>query len=247
MLPLVLLHAFPLDHRMYDPLRQHLPRHVDLQTPDLPGFGVRPRSSAPPSMEAMADDVAHWWDAHGGGEAIIGGTSMGGYVTMAFLRRHPGIARAVVLLDTKASADDEGARSGRRSIADRLESENTTAALVENVYPKLIGATTKRRRPDVAAAVRDWVDATDPLSAAWAQRAMALRAESFATLDQSGLTGLVVVGDEDELTPPADADRIAQSWEQAQVVTIAEAGHLAVVERPDVVAQVLGDFLDGLA
>jgi pimeloyl-ACP methyl ester carboxylesterase len=165
---------------------------------------------------------------------------------MALLRRHPEIARAVVLLDTKASDDEEAGRGGRRAMADRLESENTTAALVESVYPKLIGATTKRRRPDVAAAVRDWVDAADPLSAAWAQRAMALRAESFATLEQSGLPGLVVVGDEDELSPPADADRMAQSWPQAQVVTIAEAGHLAVVERPDVVAQVLGDFVTSL-
>ncbi len=197
-------------------------------------------------MEALADDVARWCGEQGVGGAIIGGTSMGGYVTMALLRRHPEIARAVVLLDTKASADDEAGRGGRRGMADRLESENTTAALVENVYPKLIGATTKRRRPDVAAAVRDWVDAADPLSAAWAQRAMALRVESFATLEQSGLPGLVVVGDEDELAPPSEADRMAQSWPQAQVVTIAEAGHLAVVERPDVVAQVLGDFVTSL-
>jgi pimeloyl-ACP methyl ester carboxylesterase len=75
---------------------------------------------------------------------------------------------------------------------------------------------------------------------------MAQRVASFDTLRDSGLPGLVVVGQEDELTPPADADAMARDWEQAQVVTIAEAGHLAVVERPDVVAQVVADFLTDL-
>jgi pimeloyl-ACP methyl ester carboxylesterase len=232
---------------MYDLLRRHLPASVELMTPDLAGFGGAALSADRPSLDVLADDVARWLGEQGITSAVVGGTSMGGYVTMALLRRHPELAEAVVLLDTKASADDGEARNGRRAMADRLESENTPAALVENVYPKLIGATTKRRRPEVAAAVRDWVDATDPHAAAWAQRAMAVRPESFETLRNTGLPGLVVVGDEDEISPPSDADRMAATWPQSQVVTIAEAGHLAAVERPDVVAQVVADFVSGLA
>ena len=242
MLPVVLLHAFPLDSRMYDPLRRLLP-DVDLLTPDLAGFGVSPRSASEPSLDVMADDVASALADRGVDQAIIGGTSMGGYVSMALLARHPGLAAALLLLDTKASADDDAAALGRQTMAQRLESENTPAALVEQVYPKLLGVTTTSQRPDVAATVRGWVDEADPRSAAWAQRAMAARLESFTTLADSDLPALIVVGDEDVLSPPADAEQMARSWRGARVATIPRAGHLAVVERPDAVAGVVGEFL----
>jgi pimeloyl-ACP methyl ester carboxylesterase len=243
----VLLHAFPLDHRMYDAIRAHLPATVELHTPDFAGFGGRSLPDAAPSLDALADDVADWLTAQQfDAPVVLGGTSMGGYVTMALLRRHAGLARALVLMDTKASSDDDAGRAGRLAMADRLDADGTADVLFEAFAPRLTGVTTKRRRLAVEEQVRQWVGSAPPASAAWAQRAMAQRPASFDTLRDSGLPGLVVVGEEDELTPPADADAIARDWQQAQVVTIAEAGHLAVVERPDVVAQVVADFLTDL-
>jgi pimeloyl-ACP methyl ester carboxylesterase len=241
---LVLLHAFPLDSRMYDAFRAGLPESIDLRTPDFAGFGGRRLPSEEPSLDVLADDVAGWLDAQGlSGPLVLGGTSMGGYVTMALLRRHPGRVRALLLMDTKASSDDDAGRAGRIAMAQRLDTERTPEVLFEAFVPKLTGVTTKRRRRDVEGQVRSWVESAPPASAAWAQRAMAKRPASFDTLRECGLPGLVVVGEEDELSPPSDADAMAREWRQGEVVTIAEAGHLAVVERPDVVAQVVTDYL----
>jgi pimeloyl-ACP methyl ester carboxylesterase len=241
---LVLLHAFPLDARMYDAVRPLLPDDVDVHTPDFAGFGGRALLDAEPSLDALADDVATWLDAqHFVGPLVVGGTSMGGYVTMALLRRHPRLADALLLMDTKASGDDDAARAGRLAMADRLDAEGTADVLFEAFYPRLTGVTTKTSRPEVAAEVRTWVQSAAPASAAWAQRAMAKRPASFDTLRDCELPGLVVVGEEDELSPPTDADAMVRDWAGGHVVTIAQAGHLAVVERPDVVAQVVSDFL----
>jgi pimeloyl-ACP methyl ester carboxylesterase len=241
---LVLLHAFPLDSRMYDALRARLPESLDLHTPDFAGFGGRPLPDAAPSLDVFADEVAAWLATlEVSGPLVLGGTSMGGYVTMALLRRHPDLADALLLMDTKASSDDDAARTGRLAMADRLDAEGTTDVLFEAFYPRLTGVTTKTSRPEVADQVRRWVQSAAPASAAWAQRAMAQRPASFDTLRDCGRPGLVVVGEEDELSPPADADAMARDWAGGQVVTIAEAGHLAAVERPEGVAQVVTDFL----
>ena len=112
-LPIVLLHAFPLSSLMFEPLRTALPATCQLITPDVRGAsgdGV-PLLDVSPSLDVLADDVADLLDAHGIARAIIGGVSMGGYVTMAFLRRHPERAAAVVFADTKANADAGPARA----------------------------------------------------------------------------------------------------------------------------------------
>ncbi len=123
--PLVLLHAFPLDSRMFDPVRPALARRTDLITPDLRGFGAGPVWSDPPptpSLDLLADDVIRVLDDANVERAIVGGVSMGGYIALAILRRYPDRVAGLVLADTRSGPDDAAALERRAAAAARADS-----------------------------------------------------------------------------------------------------------------------------
>jgi pimeloyl-ACP methyl ester carboxylesterase len=244
--PVVLLHAFPLDSRMWRAQRAGLADEFRVVTPDQRGFAGSPLGSDEPSLDHVADDVAALLDALGLDRVVLGGLSMGGYAAMAFLRRHPGRVQALVLADTKAAADPPPAREKRERIAARLEAEGTTDALVEEVLPALCGPTTAGERPMVTAEVTSMVRSAAPAAAAWAQRAMAARPDSSGTLRTVAVPTLVVRGDEDELSTAADADAMVAALPDARLEVLAGSGHLSAMEVPDAFTATVRAFLAGL-
>ncbi len=245
--PVVLLHAFPLSADMWAGNRATLADRWRVITPDLRGFGQSRLGDDQPSLDAVADDVAALLDRLGLDRVVLGGLSMGGYVTMAFLRRHPGRAQALVLADTKAGADPEAAAANRRRIAARLESDRSADVLVEDVLPALLGPTTGRDRPEVIGRVTEMVGSAPPAAAAWAQRAMAARPDSLATLRTADVPALVIRGEEDALSSQADAEAMVEALPQGRLVVLPGAGHLTAVEVPGAFDAAVTEFLDGLA
>jgi pimeloyl-ACP methyl ester carboxylesterase len=244
----ILLHAFPMDSALWAAQRRALASAgYRVITVDLPGFGGSALSTEPPSLDDMADRVAELMDQLDLADAVVGGLSMGGYVVMAMLRRHPGRLRGIVLADTKASADPPEAAANRLRVADEVESSGSSSALAEGMLPNLLGATTRESRPDVVDAVRRWIGAQPASGVAWAQRAMAARPDSTADLAAFGRPVLVVVGEQDTISPMADAQAIAAAARaggaRVTVVEIPEAGHLTAVEDPQAVTHALQAWL----
>ena len=122
-------------------------------------------------------------------------------------------------------------------MAERMERAQSTDALLEAVFPKLLGATTTARRPEVVAQVRGWVRDAPVTAGSYAQRAMAESPDSVPTLAQVSAPALVVVGEEDVLSPPADADQMANALADVELLRIAEVGHLSPVEAPRELAE----------
>jgi len=243
---LVLLHAFPVWSAMYDDVRAPIAAVADLVTPDFRGFGAAALGEAAPSLNVLADDVAALLDARGVDRAVVGGTSMGGYVAMAFCRRHPDRLAGLVLADTKAGADTEAAAANRERIAATVLAEAGPRVLLDDVYPGLLGTTTHTTRPELADRVRRWVQQAAPGAVAWAQRAMAARPDSTETLRATEVPALVLVGDEDGLTPPEQADAISAALPRATSMRIPAAGHLSAVEAPDAFAAAVVGYLTRL-
>lgn len=241
--PLVLLHAFPFPRQMWQFQYDGLTTQMRLVTPDLPGFGGTPASDEPPDLGVMADGVLRLLDSLGLDQVVLGGLSLGGYVAMEILRRRPQVVRALVLADTKASADPEAAVEKRLRMADLLEGGESTRVLVHDVLPTLLGDTTRQEHPETVEWLRELVEQTDPRGAAWAQRAMARRPDSFDTLRQVQVPTLVVVGEEDALSPPSDAEEMVAAIPGAQIAVLPGAGHVSAVERPDDFNNVVGDFV----
>lgn len=245
--PLVLLHAYPLSSAMWLAQREGLGGRFRVITPDLRGFGGSVLGSDEPSIDTMADDVDRLLRGKGIDRAVIGGLSMGGYVAMALCRRHPDRILGLVLADTKAGLDPDPVRETRLRQAERLESDGNVGVLVDELLPHLVGPTTFRQRALVYGRVRGLVQATPAGAAAWAQRAMALRAESFDALRGIRAPALVVVGSEDELATEDEARAMVEALPNAELLIIPRAGHLSAVEQPELFNQAVAEFVSALA
>ena len=238
-LPLVLLHAFPVDARMWDAVRAPLSERLRLITPDQRGLGRSPlpETDREPDLDDAARDVVALLDRLGLGKVVLGGCSMGGYLTMAVLRLAPERVGGLVFIDTKATADTPEAAQARHEVAARVEAEGT-AWMPEAVTPGLLA---EKARPEVAERLRELITTQPPSGVAWAARAMAARADSLETLRSADVPALVVVGEEDGLTPLAEANTLVETLPDATLVVLPEAGHLTPLEDPaGVVEAILG-------
>ncbi|MFG2002023.1 alpha/beta fold hydrolase [Spirillospora sp. NPDC048911] len=245
--PLVLLHAFPLSSAMWLNQREGLAARFRVVTPDMRGFGGSVLGAEEPSIDEMADDVGRLFRRLGIARAVVGGLSMGGYVAMALCRRHPDLVMGLVLADTRAGEDTAEIRATRLAQAERLEAEGTVRVLLDDVLPHLVGPTTFRQRALVYGRVRGLVQATPARAAAWAQRAMAARGESFETLRTLKVPALVVVGAEDTLATEEDARAMVDTIPNAELLVIPRAGHLCPVEQPDLFNQAVAEFTAAIA
>lgn len=240
--PLVLLHGFPVDSRMWDTTVAELPGTRQVLAVDLPGLGgsadVPPGE---PTLDASADAVAAVLADRGITRAVVAGLSMGGYVALALLERHPDLVAGLGLLDTKATADEPDARTNRLRIADAVEATGS----VDEVLPMggvLLGESSRIARPELAAELTAWIDEQTPAGVAWSQRAMAARPDRTAQLAAYQGPVLVLVGDEDQVTPVDVAESMVHGLADAQLVVVVRAGHMTAVEDPAAVAAALSDL-----
>ncbi len=243
---LLLLHAFPLGLFMWDPQAEALSATHRVARFDARGFGGSALGGEPFTMERIADDAAAVLDALAVEKAVVGGCSMGGYAAFAFARRHPRRLAGLVLQDTRAGADSEEAKANRATLAARVLAEGATAA-VEAFLPKLLGETAQRTQPVLVALVRERILAAPRQAIAGALHGLAAREDSRATLGAIRVPTLVLVGEEDVLTPPSEAEAMAAAIPNARLERIPHAGHLANLENPQAVNTALGRFLAGLS
>ncbi len=242
--PVILLHAFPVDSRLWEDVAQQLREQgVNPIAPDLRGFGSNDDElPSEPSLDVIGDDVARLIHVIGDGAAVIAGVSMGGYVAMNVARRFPTLVAGLVLVDTKAGQDPAAGVEGRLAFADRVESEGTDW-VADAMIPNLVSETTIARRPEVEQRVRQQIVDCPPATIAWIQRAMAARPDSFDVLDAFGGPVLLIVGSEDLLSPPAEAVAMAEAAHQATLVEIPDVGHLTPIESPKVVSIAVAQWL----
>ncbi len=242
-MPLVFLHAFPLNRTMWAPQEEALSRRFRTITLDLRGHG---ESDAPLwrySLEQYADDIAGLLDHLAIKQAVLIGLSMGGYVGFAFYRKYADRLRAMVLADTRAQADSEEGRAGRFTMAQTAYKKGS-GAVADMMIPKLFGATSLGTRPDLAAQIRGIIEGNEPSGIIVDLMAMADRPDSRSLLPKITCPTLVIVGEEDQPTPPADAEVIAQGIPGAALAVIPGAGHLRNLEQPDRFNDVVGKFLE---
>ncbi len=240
--PVILLHAFPLNRKMWAPQVEALASRYRVVTPDFPGHGESGIAAEDSTMERLADDVHGLLDHLGLERVVLGGLSMGGYVVFAFYRRWPERVAALILADTRASADTEEGRKARFETAAVAEREGS-AAIAERMLPKLLAPTTRELQPEIVAAVRKMILEASPAGIAGALRGMAARPAAIDLLPRIKCPTLILVGEQDVLTPPADSEVMEKEILNSRLVKIPDAGHLSNLEQPERFNQALLEFL----
>ena len=237
----VFLHAFPLNSKMW---------HAQMEAAggagfpvlalDFPGFGAA-MSSGQRTVQEFAQFIIDALEREHVKAAVLVGLSMGGYVAFRVLERHPELIRGLVLADTKASPDAPDARTKRLKMAARVESEGT-GFLQTELIPNLLSKTVS---PEVLLGVQQLAGDAAQSAVYNALAALASRPDSRGMLEDVLIPTLILVGEEDLLTPISDAEVMASTIPNARLELIRGAGHLSNLEQPQSFNAALLEFLAG--
>lgn len=249
--PVLLVHGFPLDRTMWDAQAAALSTDFRVLAPDLRGFGesgIGPGDADDGvSMETYAADLVALLDAAGVSEPVVlAGFSMGGYVGWQFALQHVDRLRALVACDTRAIADTDEAAANRESMATEVLAADSSAA-AEGMIPKLIAPRTLEFGGPAVARLMEMIGRATPAGIAAAQRGMAVRPDVRQQLAEIAVPALVVVGEEDAISPPTEMAEIAAALPDATFVEIPTAGHMSPLENPGDFNAALLDFLASLS
>ncbi len=230
-LPIVFLHAFPLNRTMWAEQVKALSSQFRAITIDLRGHG---ESDAPLwhyTLDQAADDVIELLDHLSIRQAVFVGLSMGGYVLFALYRKYADRVQGLVLADTRAQADTAEGKEARFQMA-QIAYKNGPSAIADIMLPKLLSPATIQTRPELVRRVRTMIEGTQVSGIAGDLMAMAERPDSIALLNQITCPTQIIVGEQDLATPPSDAKLMADRIPDARLTIIPGAAHLSNMEQP---------------
>jgi 3-oxoadipate enol-lactonase len=248
---LVLIHGFPFDRHQWDGQVQtfsHAPSGKDaprIVAYDQRGHGETPPGPGPLMIEFLVDDLIELLDHLRIPKATLCGLSMGGYVALRAVDRHPERVHGLVLADTQAGADDNAGRV-KRADAIRKIRKGGMEALTEGLLPSLFPESELKAMGPGVARIKAQMLATDPDGACLALGAMACRLDLTERLQAIRTPTLVLVGAEDKITPPERSREMHQRIPGSKLVVIPGAGHVANVSAPKAFNEALRGFLDTL-
>ncbi|PWT82405.1 MAG: alpha/beta hydrolase [Acidobacteria bacterium] len=241
---LVLLHGYPFNRSQWRDQLTTFNQSYRVISPDLRGHGETDVTAT--TIQGMAQDVAELMTALDVPTAIIGGLSMGGYVALSFYRQFPDRVKALVLADTRASADTETARQNRAIQAERALREGMPG-IADEMVPKLLGPETLANNPELVQRLRQMMVNTNPKGANGALKAMSTREDQTSFLSQITTPTLIVVGREDAITPVADSELMNREIKGSRLEVIEDSGHVSNLEQPEEFDMRLREFLSSLS
>jgi pimeloyl-ACP methyl ester carboxylesterase len=210
--------------------------------PHLRGMGGEHRDPPATSIDDYAADVIDLLDGLHVEDAVIGGLSMGGYVTFALFRLAPRYFRGMVLADTRPQADTPADRESRQRMLS-LVRDRGMPEVADEVLPNLLAHETIRARPDCVSLVRDLIEVNSVSAVDCALRAIMTRQDSTPVLTSIHCPTLIVVGEHDAITPPSVGRDMLRAVGGSELAVVPKAGHLSNLEQPEAFNAALSRFL----
>lgn len=241
--PVLLLHAFPFNSKMWEPQIESLGERFRFIAPDLGGFGGSDASddASTYSMDNFAAQAKAVLDELGIDNCVLTGLSMGGYIAFAFLRKYRDAVSALVLADTRAEADPPEGVEKRTSQQELVRNEGT-AGLIDTLVGALLSEATREKKPDVVEKVKELMG--NPAAGfIGALEAIKNRPDSANELSSIKVPTLIIVGENDGVTPPDASRKMHEHIGGSRLVVIPEAGHLSNLEAPEAFNGALAEFL----
>jgi 3-oxoadipate enol-lactonase len=237
--PLVLVHAFPMGRHMWR-AQQDAVRDRPVLTPPLPGFDGHPRVESP-TMDGYARDLLATLDREGVSRAIFCGLSLGGYVLFGVLRQAPERVAGLILADTRTSLDTPDRLAGRARSIDTVRRKGPSA-IADEMIPGLLSATTHETKPRVAEELRRLIESQTADAIADGLHAMMTRPDSAAVLGRVRVPALIIVGEDDTITPVSDAENMHRGIHGSRLLVIPGVGHMSNMEAPAEFNRAVAEF-----
>jgi pimeloyl-ACP methyl ester carboxylesterase len=234
---LLLLHAWPLDARMWQPQLDALPAGLPSVAPKHPGFGGAPLAGEVTTMAACAERALSALDDAGVDRAVVCGLSMGGYVAFELWRHARDRVIGLILANARAVADPPEGAEARRTLARRLLSEGNVLAVEP---PPLLA---EDAPAELRERVRGWIAEQPPEAIAAAALGMAERPNSTPDLPGIDVPTLVITSTGDRLIPAEMSSEMAARIPAARLEVIDRVGHLSNLEAPIIFDALLVEHL----
>lgn len=241
--PVVFLHAFPLSRTMWNQTASSLSTEgYRVITPDLRGFGESENGDALYKIADMASDVAELLEHLGIQRAIIGGLSMGGYVTFNLFRLYPEKFAGLVFCDTKPDAESDETLEIRYQLIKNIEDQGSQA-LADQLLPHLVSEHTISNNPRLISKLTREFLSCPPQSAIAATRGIAERKDHRYILNKIDIPTLLIFGEHDKITNLEIAKSMNREILDSKLVIIKNSGHYSNLEQPIAFNSALLNFI----
>lgn len=245
-LPVVFVHGFPFSHAMWDPQMMALPQEIRAISYDVRGHGLSDAGDGQFSIEFFVDDLIGLLDHLGIKQAVVCGLSMGGYIALRTVERHPERIRALVLCDTRSEADGNEAKVKRAGQAKTVK-QTGSKTFAEGFVKAVFAPATFQSNPRAVEAIQSVIADTAPRAIAGTLLALAARTDTTASLSAIKVPTLIMVGELDTLTPPAASESMHKLIKGSSLHVIPQAAHMSNMENAGVFNRHLIEFLKAVA
>ncbi len=246
---MLLIHGYPLNRRLWQSQISGLSGIARLIAPDLRGHGETPPFPAPApnpqtySMELLAEDCVQLLDdLQITQPVIVGGLSMGGYISLALYRNYPERVAGLILAATRASADTPEGKINRDKAVEIVR-QGGAPAIAQSMIQRMLASQTYKYRPDLVDVVMDIMLATSVEGITGDLLGMRDRTDSTASLPNITVPTLIVHGMDDQLISLDEVRTMEASIPGATLIIIPGAGHLVNLEQPEIFNQAVRDFI----
>ncbi|NMC13886.1 MAG: alpha/beta fold hydrolase [Chloroflexi bacterium] len=242
-IPVLFVHGYPLNQKIWQPQIEGLSDIVRIITPDLRGHGESQASEREYSMDLFAEDCAALLDAIPITQKIVlCGLSMGGYVSFAFLRKYSSRLAGLILTATRASPDSETVKQNREKAITQVQSEGVNK-VIDNMLPKLLSPLSMAHNPALVNQVREIMQSVSSQGYIGDLTGMKNRPDSTPLLPTINIPTLLIFGDQDEIISIDEAKRLDSLIPDSRLEIINGAGHLLNLEKPEEFNTIVRDFL----
>ncbi len=241
-IPVLFIHGFPFSKEMWTPQIDALKREYYLITYDVRGHGKSEVGDGQYSVEYFVDDLVALLDHLKISAVVVVGLSMGGYIALRAVERHPERIRALVLCDTRSEADSNEGKVKRATQAAAIKRDGVKQ-FAETFVKGVFYESTFAERPDVVETIRNIIVRSSPMGVAGTLLALAARTDTTASLYNIKVPTLILVGQHDALTPPSASHAMKEKIPKATVHILSRAAHMSNLENPDEFNQHLIQFL----
>jgi 3-oxoadipate enol-lactonase len=228
---LLFIHGFPLNKSMWHSQIAALQTTCRVIAYDVRGHGDSALGEEEYSIALFVKDLLAFMDALQIEKVTLCGLSMGGYIALNAVLNHPKRFEALVLCDTNCMADTPEGVEKRMKTIQNIKAEGLENYANESIKSLFAPVSFQHRTAEIAS-VRKMVLGTSQLAVFRTLRALASREETCSRLSEIQIPTVVLVGNEDKITPPAAAERIHNGIANSSLVVLQDAGHLSNLENP---------------
>lgn len=240
---IIFVHGFPLNKSMWDKQINALKDNYRVIAYDIRGHGNSEVGKIDFSIDLFVNDLLSFMDALKIKKTVLCGLSMGGYIALNAIENYSDRFTALILSDTNCTADSPEAIEKRMNNIVSIK-ENGIEKFANDLIPNLFAPESFKSNSEEIVAVKEMIVKTAKSSLKKSLHALAERQETCSKLAEIKVPVLILVGDEDKITPPEAAKAMHEKIDIALLSIIGQAGHLSNLENPKEFNSQLKKFVD---